>query len=467
MLGLNTHLEESIGKGVLDVSKFWVAEYLKASPKEIEDDGARVTAFLRVSQRTETIDQQFIDDNMTRYQLSSGGRATHLIDQVEFGVEFIFAMRRVVDLKTDTKKSAESRMFVESRIFFDQIISSNWTDLKLPTELENVSCTLYSNFDQLKKNFSIQQSVEWIVNSMKNDRWRPVSVRLRLIPAQIGFRLQMEKIVTKKREMELHLFRISANSRILSKNPCLQKIPPLRNAFAQFQELLAPIHSKLEEFHTFHLANLTVPKQVIGHQEDIIQLLSNAKKWLLSLRQQVETLHPILNDVDLAVLDMDEINSRPLSNCEHRIKVFVFKVNYEEDEMLKCLYKLLGHPSRDVKLPVFSIVSAEKERILAIGDNLTRFSRAACLSTDSDCSYQIGLLSSPSSLVDGSIIAVVRPAKEKAIAKPIPSMPPPLMPIFPTTDDDKMFAINSAAGRVDSQLSQHDLSGVPGPSQKD
>ena len=462
MLGLNSHLEESIGKRVLDMSKFWAAEYLKASPKEIEDDGARVTVFLKVSQRTETIDQQFIDDNMTRYQLSSGGRATHLIDQVEFGVEFIFAMRRVVDLKTDTKKSAESRMFVESRNFFDQIISSNWTDLKLPTELENVSCTLYSNFDQLKKNFSIQQSVEWIVNSMNNDRWRPVSVRLRLIPAQIGFRLQMEKIVTKKREMELHLFRISANSRILSKNPCLQKIPPLRNAFAQFQELLAPIHSKLEEFHTFHLANLTVPKQVIGHQEDIIQLLSNAKKWLLSLRQQVETLHPILNDVDLAVLDMDEINSRPLSNCEHRIKVFVFKVNYEEDEMLKCLYKLLGYPSRDVKLPVFSIVSAEKERILAIGDDLTRFSRAACVSTDSDCSYQIGLVSSPSTLVDGSIVVVVRPAKEKAIVKPIPSMSPLLIPM---TDDGKMFALNSAAGRVDSQLSQRESSGFQGPLQ--
>ena len=437
MLGLNSHLEESIGKGVLDMSKFWVAEYLKASPKETEDDGARVTAFLRVSQRSETIDQQFIDDNMTRYQLSSCGRATHLIDQVDFGVEFIFAMRRAVDLKTETKKSAESRILMESRQFFDQIVRSNWTDLKLPTELENVSCTVYSNVGQVKKNFSIQQSVEWIVNSMKNDRWRPVSVRLRLIPEQIGFRLQMEKIVTKQREMELNLFRISTNSRILSKHTCLQKIPPLRNAFAQFQELLAPIHNKLEEFHTFHRANSTDPKQVIGHQEDIIKSLSNAMKWLLSLQQQVETLHLVLNDVDLTVLDMDEINSRPLSDCEHRIKVFVFKVNYEEDLLMKCLYKLLGDPSRDVKLPVFSIVSAEKERILSIGDDLTRFSRAACLSTDSDCSYQIGLVSSPSTLVDGSSVVVVRPAKEKAIVKPIPSMPPPLIPIFPKTDDEK------------------------------
>ena len=462
MLGLNSHLEESIGKRVLDMSKFWAAEYLKASPKEIEDDGARVTVFLKVSQRTETIDQQFIDDNMTRYQLSSGGRATHLIDQVEFGVEFIFAMRRVVDLKTDTKKSAESRMFVESRNFFDQIISSNWTDLKLPTELENVSCTVYSNVGQLKKNCSIQQSVEWIANFMKNDRWRPVSVRLRLIPEQIGFRLQMEKIVTKQREMELNLFRISTNSRNLSKQPCLQKIPPLRNAFAQFHELLAPIHSKLADFHTFHLANSTDPKQVIGHQDDIIKSLSNAMKWLLSLEQQVETLHPILNDVDLTVLDMDEINSRPLSDCEHRIKVFVFKVNYEEDLLMKCLYKLLGDPSRDVKLPVFSIVSAEKERILAIGDDLTRFSRAACVSTDSDCSYQIGLVSSPSTLVDGSIVVVVRPAKEKAIVKPIPSMSPLLIPM---TDDGKMFALNSAAGRVDSQLSQRESSGFQGPLQ--
>ena len=437
MLGLNIHLEESIAQGFLDKSQLWVAEYLEARPTEIEDDGARVTAFLRVSQRTETINQQFIDDNMTRYQLDSRGRATHLIDQVVFGGEFIFAMRRAIDLKSETKKSAESRILLEAKKYFDQIINSNWTDIKPPTELENVSCTLYSNIKtsqmmrELLKVCSIEQSVKWVRNAMKNDgKLRPVYIRLRFIPAQLEFRLQTEKIVTRKRKMELNLLRTSTKSCILSTHPCLQNVPPFRNSLAQFQELLEPLRSKLTEFHAFHTANSTDPKLVIEQQEEMIQLLSNAMNWLLRLRHQVETLHPILNDVHLALFDMDEIDARQLSNYEYRIKIFVFNVNYEEDQLMKCLYKFLGYPPRDVKQPVFSIVAAEKDRLAAIGVELAKFSQEA-LSCSTNCTYQIGLASSPSTFVDGSIITVAYPAKEKAVATQIPDMPPPLIPIFP------------------------------------
>ena len=446
MLGINIHLEESIGQGSLDRSKLWVDEYLEARPTESEDDGARVTAFLKICHHTKTINQKFIDDHMSKYQLNSHGRATHLIDQVVYGAEFIFSMRRDINSEKETKESAENSIFVDAKTYFDQVTGSGWTNIKPPTQLENVLCTVYSNLKtgQLKKDCSIQQSVKWLadlIKHMKRDKWRPVNIRLLLIPAQLEFRLQEEKIVTRKREMTLNFLRISTKSCNLSKHPTLLKIPPFRNILLQFLELFKSLEIKMAKVHAVNAENSTDPRQVLEEQEEIIQLLSNAINWLLRLRHQVETLDPILNVVQLPVFDMAETVTQQSADYNHRIKVFVFKVNYEEDEMLKSFYKFLGYPPRDAKLPVFSIVSAEKDRLAAIGIELVKFSQEAVCCSNPNFSYQIRLanLSESRFLVDGSIITLSHSSAKKS-ENAIPSGPPPLIPICPTNDDNSLFA---------------------------
>ena len=113
--------------------------------------------------------------------------------------------------------------------------------------------------------------------------------------------------------------------------------------------------------------------------------------------------------------------------------------------MLKSFYKFLClYPPRDFKLPVFSIVSAEKDRLATIGVELAKFSQEALFCCfNPNFSYQIRLanLSESRFLVDGSILTVSHPSakKESANVGPIPSGPSSLIPICPKNDDNSLF----------------------------
>ena len=125
LLGICAHFEQSIKRGKLDITKLWLANYFNLIPKESEDHCARVTAYIKIVQRAETLDQQLIDKKIEEYRRQSCGRATHIVEKVIFGAEFICCLKRNVDLKVETKMKAEDKIYSVAKAYFEQAISTD------------------------------------------------------------------------------------------------------------------------------------------------------------------------------------------------------------------------------------------------------------------------------------------------------------------------------------------------------
>lgn len=461
MVGINPHLQQSIAQGTLDLSQLWINDYLEYRPTETKDDGARVTAYFRIARSTETIDKQFIEANMHRYQLSSGGWATHLIQQVVYGAEFIVSMR-MGDLKNETKKSAEDKIYQAATAYFEKTIKTNWVEIEpLEAGLDSVACTVFSNLNsRQEQKTSFKQAVEWLKNAVQLNevggvKWKPIEIVLSLIPSQLETRLHMEKIKVNQLEMELNLRWISTKSRALSKDSLLRRTP-FKTLLCQFLVLIVPFRNKIGELHAAHTVNSTIPERVFQDQKEIKDLLSNAIAWLLRLGNEVESLHPHLNSAQLIMSDLSEIEARPSSAIEKRAQVFILHVDYKQDPLLEKFHKYVYNSSlMDFKRPVFPILSAGKKQLEAIAAELARFAEDARLCANANNTYVIGLVPLSSPLADGTIKIVSCPALPE---KSIPSLPPPLIPIFPMNPkirvikDDQLLASSIEFGPEDTQL---------------
>ena len=81
-----------------------------SSTGEDEKNVIQIDVYFRFERRTEKIVQEhFTHLKMYDYQLISGGqRATHLVEQVVYGAEFIFSMRKAVgQCETKRRKSPQ------------------------------------------------------------------------------------------------------------------------------------------------------------------------------------------------------------------------------------------------------------------------------------------------------------------------------------------------------------------------
>ena len=109
--------------------------------------------------------------------------------------------------------------------------------------------------------------------------------------------------------------------------------------------------------------------------------------------------------------------------------------------MLKSFYKFLClYPPRDFKLPVFSIVSAKKDRLATIGVEWDKFSQEVyiCCSNPNFSYRKIGDFVWVE--ISGERINHFPPsAKKSANVGPIPSGPPSLLPICPKNDEKSLF----------------------------
>ena len=442
-VGIDAHFEEGIKQGTLDISKLWLADYIESRPTEGKDNGARVTLHIRVIQRSETLEQQFIDQKMSNLKPNCGIRATHLVEQVVYGAEFICCLRRNIDLKVETKIEAEEKIYWPAKNYFVQA-TTNCTEMEPPPELDNVSCVLYSSLavGQVLNFTVLRNSVDWLRKTIlftKDEDWRPVEISLLEIPVHLENLLQSEKIMKNENEMELNWNWIRAESRILTKHPAIHRIPPFKKTLDQFVNLLEPLRSKFEQFRAAEFISFEL---ILKRQEHVQHLLSCAMDWLARLRREINSLNLILNGSQLDIPEFPEGESQPPTPSPSRVNAFILHADYKQDPLMEDIQKLLGHPSPDVKRPFFPIVAAGKKRLEEVGEALRSFSEETRLCSD-DCSYQIKLVPASSSMTEGSVESIYLPAMLSSPPQNVPILIP-LIDLMPsqdegTTDDEQLL----------------------------
>ena len=164
LLGINSHLKDSIEQGFVDLNLLWFADFMRTDPaSEGDENEALISVFFRVVRRTETLDQHFFNSQMYNYQVDSGGWATHLVEQVVYGAELICTMRRPVDWRRESKDSAEENIYLVAKAYFDRIIGPNAINTEPPTELDKMSCRILSSLEDVQPTeTSFRQSCEFL-----------------------------------------------------------------------------------------------------------------------------------------------------------------------------------------------------------------------------------------------------------------------------------------------------------------
>jgi hypothetical protein len=426
LLGINSHVQQSIEQGFVDLDQLWFAEFLRPNVTESRDNEAIVTAFFRVVRRTETLDRQFLESKIYDYQLDSGGRATHLVEQVVYGSELICSMRRTVDWRRETKESVEENIYLVAKAYFERIFGPKATsnnNIDPPAELDKLSCRILSSLEDVQPTeTSFRQSCEFLrdVINFKEDNqpaklWRPIYIVRCQIPRQIETRIFWDRISDKRLKIERKWHWILKESRRILRHPYLNQIPPIARAVYQFLDLLEPIEKEIKQFNLNVLGKKYTQEQVGSDIKIIIDsvLLSDMVNWLIQRRCDIDAMCLLFRGKQMAMYDIAEIESRPHSTIERRARVFVLKVEYNPDPLMKRVQNLIGDPNPIIKIPVFPVVlSGNKERLAVVSQAFHEFSEEAHWCSNDKNNYQIGLVPVSSALDDATIKTILYPAIE-------------------------------------------------------
>ncbi|XP_046655010.1 uncharacterized protein LOC124348779 [Daphnia pulicaria] len=414
MLNINSHLHYSIEKGGLDLKKLWFANYLNANSTEGEGRVAQVTFFIRLSRRIETLHPQFISSRMHEYQSSSGGKATHLIEKIVYGAEMICSIEKSVDWKWETKKCVERNLYLAAKDYFDRAFGQDPATTQLPVELNEATCNVLNSIEAGKNwNCSLKEFRQYLRNLINNyhderpEKWKPVEIVLRDIPAQIETRLLSDRnieIAFLKEQNEVMWKWIVEESRILSNHLSLQRFPPLlEKVICQFQDLLQPFWNK--EIVKFQ-ENTQTPEQVLEKVKPISDFLTQMIDWLAQRGKEIEIFDWLLNETQLAALDLEDIKIRMRNADEKFAKVFVLKVNYNKNILVDKILEITGDTTPAFELPLLWIKRLEKDSLAEIRRKLHNFANEADLNRSDpnrDTWYQIALVPISSSWNDGAI----------------------------------------------------------------
>ena len=396
---------------------------------------------------------------MQDYKKMSGGRATHLVEKVNYGAELICRIRRNVDVCYEDKDFVEESIYLAAKSHFNLAMLTLWHNFPPPpSELDNLQCTILSSLNAGHvKHGNFQQCFGWVKEVMafnNPQKWRPVEIVLYEIPAQMEALLQSEKIV----DIQLHMEKnkdnfewIQKQSRIISKYQHIDRVPPLERMLCQFIDLLKPFSKHMDDVN----AKLYTKTQDESLKD--IQLVSEflvaVKDWLMQRRREIQLMCSLVKDTQLPMFDLAEIETRQCTSTEKMARVFILKMDYKQDTLMEYIQKIVGHQEPRFKLPAFSIVSSDKKRLEQIAGRLNTFDKlnTMLLREQSPIIYNIGLVPISSSQRDGDQINVefltnepkemtpsqVEPAKanrQHQTSSPLNArlFPPPLVKLAPT-----------------------------------
>ena len=423
VLGINSHLNQSIEEGSIDIKRLWFGDFLEQQSTPPEDT-AQVDVIFRIIRRTEVLNQQHFDQpKMFEHQQITGRKATHLVEKVVYGVELIISMRRTLDLNFESKASAEGNIYLAAKSFFQTIGPRMKIAGERLTEFKRIKCTIFSSLESRNiKHGTFEDSCKLLqdllrpnikrsIYSDKEDKWKPIEIILKFkfnqkLSAEIKARLLTEKMSDVEFEVEKNLAMLKAiikESNVILKHPSINRVPPFEMAMCQFLDLLVAFQKKIDNFYSRLFVKMWSPEQIekiLGGMKSISDLLIDTTDWLIHRHKEIEIMCSLLSDTNLPMSNLKEIEST-VSSCTRDITL---KMDYTQDPLIDNLAKYIKN-KKAFKLPVFWIVTSGKNRtehiipLLKYFDNL-RVTQCSSL----DCRYQIGFVPVSSSFKNGAII---------------------------------------------------------------
>ncbi|KAK4030168.1 hypothetical protein OUZ56_023145 [Daphnia magna] len=411
ILDIDSHVQRYIEKGSSDSDQPWFLHYLNISPKDGDDKKAQVTAFFRVVRRTEVLKWDAIESQMSDYKLKSGGQVTHLVGKVVYGAEVICSFHR--ELQEETKESAQRNIYLSAKNYFDQTLVNQSAIEDIPVELDNVSCTIFSSLKggkPIEKSFrELSQYLKKICSSGEDDhpsKWKPINLFLFYIPEQIKTRIELDRKIDFKSEMEQYRSTwtfIEEESLSISNHSSINRFPLLGKVMSDFQHVQPDFRKKIDKIIENEEYGKCHTEDALEKMRSISNFLNDVIDWLVNRRDEIEEFSRLTSGTELIAMDLEEIKIQMAKKDKKFFKVFVLKLEYKEDPTMNCMQKEIGDETSVAELPVVPIFSYEKGSKL-VRSMFAEFVEKAQLSNlHGDTSYYIELSQDSPTIDNGTI----------------------------------------------------------------
>ncbi|XP_057365084.1 uncharacterized protein LOC130685825 [Daphnia carinata] len=480
ILGINSHLLQSINQGSVPGRQCWFADYLYTNSMDGDEKHAQVTLFFRVARRKETLDSDFlrskIDDDRLKWTTP-----THMIDEVVYGVEVICSMRKTLNLSPETKPSAEFKIYLAAKKYFDETNMKS-TSAKLPFELHQVSCTVLSSIENgYKREMSFEAFIHYLQDLSSSDtgniqkKWKPIEFLLRDIPAaRIEARMWSDRKGDIYLEKERHRVTskwMTEEIRDISSDPSLKHFPHLATLFYNFQSLMAKFWKKVEEEYKIH--ETSSPEKALEQMRSISNLLNTIIDLFAYRRVELEEIGWLLSGTSFKLLNSAEIEAQMASKDCKIAKQFVLKVEYIQDVLIRKLEESVGQQISNAVRPVLPIFSHEKGLLQSVYTALRKFASEAERNVNT-MNYHIVL--DYSKLKEGTTITVdysekssdmmpgynpIQDLEKKEKQKCFPSsssnlacLPAPLVPTI-VSNENQQLRTDKDSGRINPNFAEN------------
>lgn len=344
LLGINSRLPQNINKWSASNQRLWFSDYLNTNSMDGDERHAQVTLLFRVVRRTEVLDPDFLRSKIDDYQLKSGEMgASHVIDQVVYGVEVICSMRKALDSSQETKEATEVSMYLAAKTYLDETIMKSST-AELPVELDQVSLTCLSSLEPGKmynpKFDSLNRYLQCLLNTEENRlvlvKWKPIDFLIRYIPfmkieaglwsdRKTKIDLEKERHQVTKEWMMKYIHEIS-------NNPLLKRFPLLEKHVCHFQHLVTHFWKKVKE--TYKTCETLSPEKVLEKLLFISDWLNKIIDWIAYRRKNIQEIGWLLSGTDFALLNSEEIEDQMTSKENKKAKLFILNVEYKHDPLI-------------------------------------------------------------------------------------------------------------------------------------
>ncbi|KAI9550829.1 hypothetical protein GHT06_004666 [Daphnia sinensis] len=420
LLGINSHLLQSIKRGLGSGHQLWFSDYLNTNSMDGDEGYAQVTLLCRVVRRTETLDLDLLRSKKGEYQLRSVDMgATHVIQEVVYGAEVICSMRKALDLSQETKKSAESSIYLEAKKYLNRTITKS-------TSLDQVSCTVLSSIEPGKKNemdfMSLKSFLKDLLYTDFQQNWKPMEFLLQNISAtNIEAQLRSERkgdIALEKEHHHVTRKWITQEMQDISNDPLLKRFPLLEKFVCYFRDLLPHFWKKIDE--AYQTLEMFPDEKALEEMIYISVWLKEIIDWHADRRKDIQEICWLLKDTDLVLLNKQEIEAEMAkSNCKIA-KLFVLNVEHKQVPIVNDIGKFVGRKTTTALLPVLPVFSYEKERIECVRTALSKFADEAKVATSvNGTNYHMGFYCS--TLNDAAVVTVDSSDKSSLILTSVDS----------------------------------------------
>ena len=414
--GIGQHLSRQLDAQKCKMNSLWFYNHLKdeAFGNCNSDNEFQIIAYLTFTRRTETLKEDFISSNIWNYCDDNHG-GTYLVQEVEYGAEFVFRMRKSVDPLKETKQSVKQTM----ELTLDNYLENFFNDTSSPPIFnrlfETMSCSFQSSigngfmysgtFDQCL------QKIQEMTNMEKNDRqntWRPVAMQLRRIPTRSEIRVAMDYFKDTAFNLKVMLESVAQRCRHILESPSLHRLPTIKKSLVEVTELLQPItpacNKIIDDLQNKHYSQKQYDSITVPYDN----LLTRAYNWLAKYYQDVSKAAYVLRGNNLPVFDLRSI-TKPIIEPHRDVKhthVFVLHFTCITNGLDKRFKQWTKDPAKD--LHVFNSETSDEPNMT--WENIYKewqgFLDDSFEFADKDMEFAVGILSPSSPYKEGTVVTI-------------------------------------------------------------